>query len=208
MEIRTTVVEPGVDTNRFSVRPPDPAILERIPDRRGPVVMFVGTLYPFSGLDALLAHWGALERRSPGAMLVIVGDGPQARYLRALVSRNQLSERVFFAGVRPFDEIPAWLSAADIAINPLAVNDITRDIVPIKIFQYMACGKPIVSAPFPDLMRLLPSSEAGIVYRSSAEPQEVHRYDRGHALGPTADRCFGPARAELRGDAVFAGTRG
>lgn len=167
---RGVVLEHGVDTAIFRPLPRDAELAARYgiePADR--VALFVGTLYPFAGLDALLAQADQLSAACPAAKLVVVGDGPLMPALRRGVAERGLGGRVVLAGMRPYDEVPRWLSLADVAFNSFEINDITRDIVPIKMLQYLAAGKAVVSAPIPDVMRLFPERSGGIVYRDIAD---------------------------------------
>jgi glycosyltransferase involved in cell wall biosynthesis len=50
-----------------------------------------------------------------------------------------------------YDDAPAYLRAFDIAINPLVQNVVSRSMNPLRIYEYLACGLPVVSSPIPDL---------------------------------------------------------
>ena len=65
---------------------------------------------------------------------------------------------------KPQHEIPKFISLADICINSFEINKITDRIIPIKIFEYLACGKPVLSTPLKGTMDLVPEENFGIVY--------------------------------------------
>jgi len=100
----------------------------------------------------------------------VVGDGPLMPILQRIIAERDLAGRVILTGVRPYAEVPRWLSIADVAFNSFAINDITRDIIPIKMLQYLAAGRAVVCAPIPDVMRLFPERTAGIRYADIADP--------------------------------------
>ena len=67
---------------------------------------------------------------------------------------------------KPQHEIPKFISLADVCINPFEINKITDSIIPIKIFEYLACGKPVLSTPLKGTVVLLPKEDFGIIYSS------------------------------------------
>ena len=65
---------------------------------------------------------------------------------------------------KPQHEIPKFISLANICINSFEINKITDSIIPIKILEYLACGKPVLSTPLKGTMDLLPKEDFGIIY--------------------------------------------
>jgi glycosyltransferase involved in cell wall biosynthesis len=168
---RIEVVNHGVDTELFKPRPRD-AELTRIfgiePGDR--TVLFLGTTYAFSGLDTLIEHFDALLAHISNLKLLVIGGGELDVWLKDAVAKRGLQDKVILTGMIPYTEVPRYLSLADIAINPFQINDITRNIIPIKILQYLASGLPVVSSPLPDLQRKFPEGECGITYADIADP--------------------------------------
>jgi glycosyltransferase involved in cell wall biosynthesis len=54
-------------------------------------------------------------------------------------------------GLRPYDQLPAVLRGADAALIPYALNDLTASIFPMKVYEYLAAGLPVVATPLPSL---------------------------------------------------------
>jgi glycosyltransferase involved in cell wall biosynthesis len=133
------------------------------------IIFFQGTLYDFSGLDIFLREFPALLEQVPAAKLLLVGDGPQRPLLESLVTQLNLEDRVVITGFQPFTTIPEYTNLAEVCINPFAVNDITRNIFPAKIPQYLACAKPVVSTTLPGLMSVIPGEDKGIIYVDSVQ---------------------------------------
>src|SRR5262249_15136183 len=120
----------GVDTEMFSPGPPA--------DGDGPVVLFMGTIYRFSGLDRVIEDWTKLLAVHPRAKLVIVGAGEDQSRLEQLRADN-----VIFTGMQPYSRLPEFIRSSAVCINPFELNGITEKILPTKLFQYLACGKPV-----------------------------------------------------------------
>jgi len=124
------------------------------------VLFFMGWLYKFSGLKEV-----ALQlTKHKNIKLVVVGDGDIYDELQKIRDNASISDRLLLLGRRPYSEIPKLIAAADICILPAYPNEpIMVDIVPIKIYEYMAMGKPVISTRLPGVMREFGLGN-GIVY--------------------------------------------
>jgi glycosyltransferase involved in cell wall biosynthesis len=138
-------------------------------------MLFLGTTYAFSGLDRLLESFDRLLEQCPAAALLVVGSGELDAKLRDRIRERNLGDRVVLTGVQQYADLPPLIAAADIGLLPFEINDITRDIVPIKLTQYLASGLPTLSAPLPEVVRLFPSDRSGVVYAELREPEAYFR---------------------------------
>ncbi len=127
------------------------------------VLFFMGWLYSFSGLKELAN--GILNYSKPEIKLLIVGKGDLFPFLSELA---QQSNQIIVTGQVPFKKIPNYLSAADIGVLPAHQNEIMMDIVPIKIIEYMAAGKPVISTKLRGIMREFGKNN-GIIYCSNIQ---------------------------------------
>jgi glycosyltransferase involved in cell wall biosynthesis len=133
------------------------------------VIVYVGTLFEFSGLDLYLKQFPAVLKEFPEAKLVIVGGGALFEKLKSLVVGLKLTENVTLTGFQPFDMMPQYINLADICINPFIANMTTRDIIPGKIIQYLSCAKPVLATPLPGMVSLLSGPERGVTYSNIDE---------------------------------------
>ncbi|MBN1355001.1 glycosyltransferase [bacterium] len=60
---------------------------------------------------------------------------------------------IHILGIRPYTQLPAYLKAFDVCLLPYVLNRVTRDIHPVKILEYLAAGRPVVSTALPDVVR-------------------------------------------------------
>ncbi|CAG9180231.1 D-inositol-3-phosphate glycosyltransferase [Cupriavidus pinatubonensis] len=190
------VVNHGVDTAIFKLRPRDSELAQAL--RIAPTdrtVLFLGTTYAFSGLDVLIENFDQLVECIPNLKLLVIGGGELDGWLKNAVADRKLEDRVCLTGMVPYADVPRYLSLADIAINPFQINDITRNIIPIKILQYLASGLPVLSSPLHDLQQKFPEGECGITYADIADPE-----DYISRLGALA--ADGPLRKQLSEQAL------
>ena len=107
-----------------------------------PVVLYTGTFEAYQGLDLLFDAMAIVGRARPDARLVLAGGRPeQVTRARELARAAGIEAITLFAGERQAGEIPAYLLAADVLVSPRSRGTNT----PLKIYQYMRSGKPIVA---------------------------------------------------------------
>ena len=86
-----------------------------------------------------------------------VGEGDPSTTLTAIAD----SPNIHLLGPRPYAELPAYLRGADVGLIPALINDYTRAMFPMKFFEYLAAGLPVVATPLPAL-----ESHAGLLERA------------------------------------------
>ena len=131
------------------------------------VIIFIGTIYPFCGLMELVSDFDKIEEETPHTKLLIVGGGPSFNELQKFVIQKGLESKVILTNFQPQKELPKYISLADICINPFQINYVTNRVLPTKILEYFACGKPVLSTPLAGTKELLPDEKYGILYSSS-----------------------------------------
>ncbi len=127
---------------------------EHFADGAGPIPAEIATLGgPIVGYFGALARWFDYElvrhaaRERAELQFVLIGPDHDGT-----LARSGLTElrNVHVLGPRPYRELPAYLRAFDVATIPFAVDEITRAVSPIKLFEYMAGGKPVVTSSLPE----------------------------------------------------------
>ena len=131
------------------------------------VLFFMGFLYQFAGLKELALEFANKEYAN--LKLLIIGDGDAYSDLQNIVEKHDLSDKVLLVGKKPYNEITEFLAAADICILPAYPNEeIMKNIVPIKIYEYMAMGKPVISTELPGMMMEF-GDDNGVLYVKKPE---------------------------------------
>ena len=132
------------------------------------IIVFIGTLFEFSGLDTFIYQFPKVLKEIPQAKLLIVGDGPQRLKLEGIIAELGLAGQVIITGFQPYRSMPKYINLSTICINPFLITDATRDIFPGKIVQYLACEKAVVATPLPGMTAVIPTEQQGVVYARSA----------------------------------------
>jgi glycosyltransferase involved in cell wall biosynthesis len=111
-------------------------------DTSTPIVLYTGTFEPYQGLDLFLAAARQVRSQMPDARFVLVGGHPdQIAKVQQQARGLTIADRTIFVGERPAEEIPAFLDAADVLVSPRSTGTNT----PLKIYQYLRAGRPIVA---------------------------------------------------------------
>ncbi len=145
------VVPNGVDAARFS----------GTPEMQGPFTAgFVGTLKPWHDTATLVAALPHLRERVPGARLLIVGDGPERMALETSAQALGLGHAVAFTGALPPAQVPDALGQMHAGVAPYRGED-PFYFSPLKLYEYMAAGLPVVASDAGDLARIVGTAGAG-----------------------------------------------
>jgi glycosyltransferase involved in cell wall biosynthesis len=106
------------------------------------VVLYTGTFEAYQGLDLLFAAARHVIGQRPGARFVLAGGRPeQIASAKTQAEQAGLGNAFVFAGQRPAEDIPLFLDAADVLVSPRSTGTNT----PLKIYQYLRSGRPIVA---------------------------------------------------------------
>ena len=203
--VATTAVLAGELRERFGARPrvivaPNGVRLERArayapPPRAGaPIVAYAGHFYPYNGADVLVEALALL----PGVRGLIIGGHPRdaadGERLGALVRTRGLTNRVTFTGLVPPGEVIGLLRGADVLVQPITSSPYTRYASPMKLFDYMAAGRPIVASDIVSLREVVADGRTARLVR----PGSAEALAEG-IRGVLAD----PAAADRMGHAAF-----
>ena len=112
-----------------------------------PRLMFVGAIDSYKVDLPMLT---ALARQRLEWSFVLLGPVGEADPDTSITGLEALPN-VHFMGVQPYADLPAWLAHADVALLPLQENTYTQHMFPMKFFEYLAAGRPVVATRIPAL---------------------------------------------------------
>ena len=110
------------------------------------IVAYMGSFFYFSGLDQVLTRLATMTEEHKGdVVLLLIGGGEGESALRKLVEDEGLSQQVFFTGYVAFSELPEFIGAADVLINPMKPDLVSNTALPNKLIQYLSTDAQVVS---------------------------------------------------------------
>lgn len=104
-----------------------------------PIIGFVGLLFKFLDYDLI----GYVAEKNPNKSVVLIG--PVEPSAEKYVEKLKKYKNIYLLGKKPRGVIPSYIHSFDICINPFKIDEVSRSANPLKIYEYLACGKPVVS---------------------------------------------------------------
>jgi len=160
----TSVEYPGLDLERFQPGTRSVTLMQKYGlTETSKVVLFMGTLYRFAGIQCFLDLFATDLKNNPSWKFLILGGGEAEGSIRSTVSALKLDDQVIMPGFISYDELTEHLRLADVAINTFEPSLVTNCALPWKVVQYLACGLPVVSTRLDGLEGLVPEGH-GVLY--------------------------------------------
>ncbi len=164
---RVVELEWGADTDRFRPGAPGTAPFARAPE--DVVAVFAGAFRAWHGAIHLVEAMKRIDARGGSTLrAVLAGDGPELPRVREVARGLQ---RVAFTGPVAHDAMPALLASADVGVAPFDVSahaplSIAFYWSPLKVFEYMASGLPVVAPDIDGIRRIVADDREGSLYDS------------------------------------------
>jgi len=160
---RTRVLRAGINIDQFNPNTNADVVRKRYRLNKDDIILFfMGWLYNFSGLKEVALRLAHIK--NPNLKLLIVGEGDAYKELQRIQQEYSLKDRLILTGRKPYSEIPLFIAAADICLLPAYPwEPIMQDIVPIKMYEYLAMQKPVIATRLSGVMKEFGESN-GIIY--------------------------------------------
>ncbi|MCK4491014.1 MAG: glycosyltransferase family 4 protein [Candidatus Altiarchaeales archaeon] len=163
-ENEISVVPNGVNTAIFHPMN-DPRVIQEIKgklkiSKEERIVGFVGTLAPWQGLEYLIEAAPLILKEIPEVRFILVGDGPMKDDLEGKIRGLDLEANFIFTGTVPYREVPGYINASDVCVVPK--KPLKSGYSPLKLYEYMACGKPVIASRISGF-EILEQNNAGIL---------------------------------------------
>ena len=160
------IVSPnGVDLNLFGAPGSrDDALTTELGLDGAEVVGFIGSFYPYEGLDDLLAAMPALVAARPNAALLLVGGGPAEAALRAQAAASPVADRIRFVGRVPHHEVERYYGLVDVLCYPRKRMRLTDLVTPLKPLEAMAQGRLVAASDVGGHRELIRDGDTGTLF--------------------------------------------
>ncbi len=109
---------------------------------------FVGTFGSWHGVDSIAESINFIRERIENSIVLLVGDGPLRPKIENIIDELNSRENVILTGMVPFKDVPSYMSACDVLLTPCKNNEDNSAFFnsPLKLYEYMAMGKPIIAS--------------------------------------------------------------
>ena len=166
----TTIVRNGPDLGEMRPTEPDPGLRSRAETILG----YVGIIGPLDGVEYLLRAIQHLVDNlgRDDVLCLIIGKGDSIADLEDMAGELGIADKIRFTGWVSPEDLPRYLSATDICLDPDPANPFNDRSTMIKMMEYMAMGKPIVAFDLPE-HRV--SAHDAAVYAQANDPRDFAR---------------------------------
>jgi len=164
------VVPNGVSTKLFAEMKTGETVRQRYNLGNQRLIGFVGSFQPWHDVEGLLRAFSKLYADDHNLRLLLVGDGEQRETLEETSRHLGLESAVIFTGNIPHDSVPDYIAAMDVAVAPYNWNEDFYGS-PLKLFEYMAAGKPTVAAAIGQIEEVIEHGKTGWLYPSGDHEQ-------------------------------------
>ena len=158
---KVVVLPSGTDTDLFRPLEKDACCQKVGLDPSFFYIGFVGTFFVHQGIDVLIDAAPVVLEKFPNVRFLLVGDGPMMDAWKNKVNQKGLRDFFVFTGQVPYTEVPGYVGAMDICIAP-HLRDSNQGS-PVKIFDYMACGRPIVASDIEVVREIIGNSGCALL---------------------------------------------
>ena len=124
-------------------------------------IVYVGSMDEWAGLELVIRSFPLLKKKIPTVRMKIVGEGKEKRTLEALVRLLSLQDSVFFTGRLPYRKMAELLTNSSVGLAMFKPGNAAAFASPLKLFDYMAAGVPIIATDIGDIGRIVRESDSG-----------------------------------------------
>jgi glycosyltransferase involved in cell wall biosynthesis len=160
---RIHVIPNGINEQAFARLPDRESAKRRLGLAQRFVLGFVGFMRDWHGLDRVLRFMKGQSRADLHALFV--GDGPDRARLERIAVELGLASRLTITGVLQREDVPAAIAAFDVALQPAVVDYAS----PLKLFEYLYVGLPIVAPDSANIREILSDGDNGLLFDPDRE---------------------------------------
>ena len=152
---KTILIDAGIDLASYDPNLDDSKIRQEYGiDEDDIVLFFMGWIYEFAGMKELARALGEAKDKYPKYRILVVGDGDAYDEMCQIRDEYEMPDQLILTGKQPFERIPEFLASADFCLLPAHIDEpIMQDIVPIKIYEYLAMKKVVIASELPGISK-------------------------------------------------------
>ena len=128
---------------------------------REPSLIYTGSIVEWCGLEVAIKGFSLLKKKIPELTMKIVGAGESQRDLETLVRSLSLEDTIIFTGKLPYGEMARLLCKSSVGLATLKPGNAAAFASPLKLFDYMAAGLPIIATDIGNIGQILRDSDSG-----------------------------------------------
>jgi glycosyltransferase involved in cell wall biosynthesis len=169
---KISIIPNGADIEKFNPNREPLGIKQELGIENSKIVTFIGALGPWHGVNFLISSAPLVKKKMPEVKFLIVGGAKEydTNYLNSLIEELDVKDTIFMLGRRPHEEIPRILVESDIAVAPYPNKDF--GFSPLKIFEYMSSGCPVITSDLKVLHEIIEDGVDGELVKPE-DPQEL-----------------------------------
>jgi glycosyltransferase involved in cell wall biosynthesis len=156
------VIPNGIDTELFSKQIDSSDTRNKLKTGDKTIIGFIGYLVHWHRLDVLIDVFARIHAKYPNTLLLLVGDGVLRNDLENLAKEKGIEDALIVTGRVDHSEIPKYIDILDIAMIPN--SNMYRS--PIKMFEYMAMGKPIIAPDQQPILAVIQDNVTGLIFKN------------------------------------------
>jgi len=135
-------------------------------------VGFIGSFFPFHDIGVIIDSAPFIVKKFPDVLFLLVGDGPMKTIWQDKVTKMGLKDYFIFTGHVPYNDVPSYCGVMDLCVCPFLKE--ARESSAVKIFDYLACAKPVVMTDISNTGSNFLKSEAVVLVKPE-DPIELAR---------------------------------
>jgi len=163
----------GVDTDFYTPNVDGSEIRNRYNLKDNFVICFTGTFGKWHGIEVLAETVKHIVKQIPNAVVLYVGDGDLRPNIENIHKKDNVENHTILTGFVPWKDINKYLAASDLLVSPCVSNqDIDFFNSPVKLFEYLGMGKPIVASDVGQQGEVIRHESNGLLVKEK-EPEEL-----------------------------------
>jgi len=173
---KITVIPNGVNIDQFQIIEDRNAdLVKKFGLHNQLVVGFIGSFYPYEGIDLLLEAVKVLSNKGLSIRCIIVGGGPEAEALRGLSRKLDIVSLVTFTGRVPHNKVPEYYSVIDLLVYARKSKRITELVTPLKPLEAMSQKRPFLASNVGGHKELIIDGETGLLFEKDSLEDLVNK---------------------------------